>query len=140
VGVIAVLTLALKQMLRSYGLKVCIIAALMLSILIEVAGNRVPNPIMIGIVVPASASSLIIDFKTHYSMLRVLYMVGATPRQIKTYMLIPSILLSIIYGMPYITINTFYAALAFLLSMISSTIIMSLALHITKMRSSAIMM
>ncbi len=131
-GVIAVLTLALKQMLRGHGLKVCLIAALMLAILIKVAGDKVPDPVLVGVVLPASASSLIIDFRAHYSMLRALYMVGATPRQVKTYMLIPSIILSAIYGAPYVIIGVVWAALVFILSLTSSVTVMTLALRITK--------
>ncbi len=131
-GVVAVLTLALKQMLRGHGLKVCLVAALMLAILIKVAGDKVPDPVLIGVVLPASTSSLIIDFRDHYSMLRVLYMVGATPRQVKTYMLAPSTILSAIYGAPYVTIGAVWVVLALILSLTSSLTVMILALRITK--------
>ncbi len=131
-GVIAVLTLALKQMLRGHGLKVCLVAALMLAILIKVAGDKIPDPVLIGVVLPASVSSLIIDFRAYYSMLRVLHMVGATPRQVKTYMLTPSIMLSAIYGVPYVTRGAVWVVPVFILSLTSSLIVMMFALRITK--------
>jgi len=132
VGITAVLMLALKQMLRGHGLKVCLVAALMLAILIKVAGDKVPDPVLVGVVLPASASSLIIDFRAHYSMLRALYMVGATPRQVRTYVLVPSTTLSAIYGAPYVTIGVVWATLVFILSLISSATVMMLALRITR--------
>lgn len=131
-GVTAVLTLALKQMLRGHGLKVCLVASLMLAILIKVAGDKVPDPVLVGVALPASASSLITDFKAYYSMLRALYMVGATPRQVRTYMLAPSTVLSAIYGAPYVTIGAVWVALVFIFSLTSSLIVMTLALRITK--------
>ena len=131
-GVTVVSTLALKQMLRGHGLKVCLIAALMLAILIKVAGDKIPDPVLVGVVLPASASSLIIDFRAHYSMLRALYMVGATPRQVRTYVLVPSTTFSAIYGAPYVTIGVVWVTLVFILSLTSSATVMMLALRITK--------
>jgi len=132
VGITAILVLALKQMWRGHGLKVCLIAALMLAILIKVAGGKVPDPVLVGVVLPASASSLIIDFRAHYSMLRALYMVGATPRQVKSYMLVPPVVLSAIYEVPYVIIGIIWATLVLVLSLASSLTVMALALHITK--------
>ena len=131
-GVTAVLALALKQMLRGHGLKVCLVAALMLAILIKVAGDKVPDPVLVGVVLPASASSLIIDFRAHCSMLRALYMVGATPKQVRTYVLVPSTTLSAICGAPYVTIGVVWVTLVFILSLTSSATVMMLALRITR--------
>jgi len=132
VGVIAVLTLALKQMLRGHGLKVCLVATLMLAILIGTAGNKVPGPVLVGVALPAVASSLIIDFRTYYSMLRALYMVGATPRQVKIYVLVPSAIFSATYGLPYVTMGVMWLTLVFSLSLISSVAVMVLALRVAK--------
>jgi len=132
VGIIAALMLALKQMWRGHGLKVCLVAALMLAILIKVAGSKVPDLVLVGVVLPASTSSLIIDFRAHYSMLRALYMVGATPRQVKSYMLVPPVVLSAIYEAPYVTMGIIWATLVFILSLASSLTVMTLMLHITK--------
>jgi len=139
-GATAVLTLALKQMWRGHGLKVCIVAALMLAVLINAAGNKIPNPVLVGIALPASASSLIIDFRAHYSMLRALYMVGASPKQMKLYSLVTPLTLSVIYGASYVTMGGPYVALVFVLSLSSSLAVMGFALHITRRGFSTSMM
>ncbi len=107
-GADAAVTLAAKTLRKGRGFRLSVTVALAFGLLIYLVGLRIPSPLLILLVAPASLSAVFTDIYTYESIFYALMIVGSTQRFIRWFALLITSSMGCIIASPYLLLGALY--------------------------------
>ena len=133
-----VLSLGLKLLLRSRGLKVALIVAATYAVLLALTRETVPYYLLMAVSVPSSISIILTDLRSHASSIYALHVVGATPKDIKSLAAAISAVVGLIISAPYAILGLQHFLLASAITTASAFSTLTLIQRSVKSRLTAV--
>ena len=115
-----------KTVTKASGPKISGIVSINLLVVLLFRNNPlIPNVAMLLSIV-ASASAMIVDFRLHSILLYVLFVHGSRPSNVRTLILLYSILVATILSLPYLVIDLLSFSTTLTLTFFTALLVLSL--------------